>query len=383
MAGSDARGAARFVERAGLIRAGDFLSVLVPAILAGLVLARCAPLLRAQAAETAAQSAPDEEPPQATIRVDVKEVQIPFSVFDKKGNLVLDLQKEDFRVFENGVEQEIRYFSAPANLPLRFGILVDTSSSARQRLKFEKEAAMQLGYYVMTHNKDHQGFLMTFDHGPDVVQDFTTEADDLTQALDRLQAGGGTALFDALIEACQKNLMAAPGPGIPRRVLVVFSDGEDNLSRHSLEQAVDVALRADVRIFAVSSNGYGMNAPGDEVLKRLVEETNGRLYSPLEDLPSAAFATGYISKHQLYESQNSVYEPGSGLYTAELAMALTKALEAIGTELANQYAVGYTLRDTVLDGKFRSIEIRTRRDDVEIRAKRGYYAVPDNAPVLP
>ena len=98
-----------------------------------------------------------EEPPEQTIRIEVKEVQIPFSVFDNKGSLVLDLKKEDFRVLEDGVEQEVQYFSAPTNLPLRFGILIDTSSSARMRLKFEKEAAMQLGYYVLAHSPEHQG----------------------------------------------------------------------------------------------------------------------------------------------------------------------------------------------------------------------------------
>jgi VWFA-related protein len=329
----------------------------------------------ALAPEIGAQE-PPEEPPEQTIRIEVKEVQIPFSVFDRRGNLVLDMKQEDFRVFEDGIEQEVQYFNAPTNLPLRFGILIDTSSSARMRLKFEKEAAMQLGYYVLSHSSDHQGFLMTFDHGPDVIQDYTTDPDDLTRAIDTLQSGGGTALLDAIIEACQKNLLAAPGPGIPRRVLVVFSDGEDNLSKHSLEQTVDVALRADARIFAVSSNGYGMNAPGDEVLKRLVEQTNGRMYSPLEDLPGTAFATGYISRHQLEESQNAVYAPGTGQYTAELAAALTKALEAIGDELANQYAIGYTSSNNRMDGNFRTVEIRARREDVEIRHKRGYYAMP-------
>jgi len=340
---------------------------------------------RTLSAQTSAPSPGSEaqEPPRQILRIEVKEVQIPFSVFDKNGSLVRDLKKEDFRVLEDGVEQQITYFNAPTNLPLRFGILIDTSSSARIRLKFEKEAAMQLGYYVLSHSRDHQGFLMTFDHGPDVVQDFTTDPDNLTQALDKLQAAGGTALLDAVIEACQKNLLAAPGPGIPRRVLVIFSDGEDNLSKHSLEQTVDVALRADVRIFVVSSNGYGQNAPGDKILKRLVEETNGRMYSPLEDLPSAAFATGYISRHQLYESQNSVYQPGSGQYTAELALALTKALESIGDELTNQYAIGYTSTNNVLDGKFRTVEIRARREEVEIRHKRGYYAVPSTIPNPP
>ena len=309
-------------------------------------------------------------------RIEVKEVQIPFTVFDKKGSLALDLQKDDFKIYEDGVEQALTYFSPPTNLPLRFGILIDTSSSTRERLKFEKEAAMQLGYYVLPQSKDHQGFLMTFDHGPDVIQDYTTNPDHLTTALDGLQAAGGTALLDAIIEACEKKLATAPGPGIPRRVLVIFSDGEDNLSKHSLEQTVDVALRADARIFVVSANGYGRNSPGQEILKRLVERTNGQLYSPLDDLPSAAFATGYISKHQISESQNSVYSPGTGQYTSELNIALTKALEAIGNELTNQYAVGYIPKNPKLDGTFRTIEIRTRRKDVEIRAKRGYFALP-------
>lgn len=313
-------------------------------------------------------------------RIEVKEVQIPFSVFDKKGNMVLDLQKEDFQILEDGVQQEVRYFSGPTNLPLRFGLLLDTSSSARQRLKFEKEAAMQLGYYVLTDNnlptKDHLGFIMRFDRTPEVLQDFTASADELTTALDGLEAGGGTALLDAVIEACQKRLMLSPGPGIPRRVLVIFSDGEDNLSKHSLEQTVEVALKTEVRIFVVSSNGYGQKAPGEETLKRLVEETGGRLYSPLEDLPSAAFATGYISKHQLYESQNSVYTPGSGEYTSELAVAMTKALEAIGNELTHQYAIGYIPKGHGLDQKFHSFEVRTRRKGVDIRVKKGYYATP-------
>lgn len=325
----------------------------------------------------AESSAPDNaDIPEQTIRIRVEEVQIPFSVFDRNDSLVLDLTKEDFTILEDGVPQEIQYFSPPVNLPLRFGILIDTSSSTRSRIKFEKEAAMQLGYYVLSHNKDHQGFLMTFDHGPEVIQDYTTNPDDLTTALDGLTAAGGTALLDAIIEASHKHLAAAPGPGIPRRVVVVFSDGEDNLSKHSLDQTTEIALRNDTRIFVVSSNGYGQNAPGQAVLKRLVEETNGQMFSPLNDLPSSAFATGYISKHQIYESQNSVYAPGTGAYTSELNMALTKALEAIGDELTHQYAVGYIPKNNLLDGTFRSIEIRTRRRNVEIRAKKGYYAVP-------
>ena len=331
----------------------------------------------APAQPVSATSTPDnQEIPEQRIQIRVEEVQIPFSVFDRNGSLVLDLKQEDFTILENGVPQEIRYFNAPTNLPLRFGILIDTSSSTRQRIKFEKEAAMQLGYYVLSYNKDHQGFLMTFDHGPEVIQDYTTNPDDLTTALDGLTAAGGTALLDAIIEASHKHFASAPGPGIPRRVLVVFSDGEDNLSKHSLDQTIEIALRNDTRIFVVSANGYGQNAPGQSVLERLVSETNGQMFTPLNDLPSAAFATGYISRHQIAESQNSVYTPGTGQYTSELNAALTKALEAIGDELTHQYAIGYIPKNNLLDGTFRTIEIRARRRNVDIRAKKGYYAVP-------
>lgn len=313
-------------------------------------------------------------------RIEVKEVQIPFSVFDKKGSMVLDLKQEDFQIFEDGVEQDIRYFSGPTNLPLRFGLLLDTSSSTRQRLKFEKEAAMQLGYYVLTDNpaanKDHLGFLMRFDRTPEVIQDFTANADDLTSVLDGLEAGGGTALLDAIIDACEKRLALSPGPGIPRRVLIVFSDGDDNLSKHSLEQTVEVALRTEVRIFVLSSNAYNAQSPGQETLERLVSETGGRLYTPLDNLAGAAYATGYISKHQLYESQNSIYTPGSGEYTNDVAVAMTKALEAIGDELTHQYAIGYIPKNSNLDKQYRPIEIRTSRKGVDIRAKKGYFAVP-------
>ena len=333
---------------------------------------------RASSQPVAESLSPDnpEELGEQRIRIRVEEVQIPFSVFDRNENLILDLEQDDFTILEDGVPQEIQYFSAPANLPLRFAILIDTSSSTRQRLKFEKEAAMQLGYYVLSYNSDHQGFLMTFDHGPQIIQDYTSNPDDLTTALDGLVAAGGTAMLDAVIAASHKHLAEAPGPGIPRRVVVLFSDGEDNLSKHSVDQAVEIALRNDVRIFVVSANGYGQNQPGQAVLQRLVEETNGRMFSPLDELPSSAFATGYISKHQLYESQNSVYAPGTGAYTSELNMALTKALESIGDELTNQYAIGYIPKNNLLDGSFRTIEIRTRRRNVEVRAKKGYYAVP-------
>ena len=352
------------------------LALLLPLILlsTGVLLLRGSQ----EAAPAASQnpSAAEQNPENQTIRIKVEEVQVPFSVYDKKSSLVLDLKREDFEVYEDGVKQDIRYFSAPTNLPLRFGLLLDTSSSTRQRLKFEKEAAMQLGYYVLTNSKDHQGFLMTFDREPTVVQDYTTNADDLTTSLDGLEAGGGTALLDAIIEACNKNMKNAPGPGLPRRVIVLFSDGEDNLSKHSIEQTVEVALKSEVRIFVVSSNGYGQKSPGEDVLDRLVKETGGRLYSPLENLPSAAFATGYESKHQLYESQNSVFTPGTGEYTSELAVSMTKALESIGDELTHQYAIGYIPKNAALDRKFRNIEIKTRRKGVEIRVKKGYFAGP-------
>ncbi len=185
---------------------------------------------------------------------------------DRHHEFVTDLEQSDFKVLEDGTPQEIRYFGRETDLPLRIGILLDTSNSIRPRLEFEKEAAIDFLQHVIRRNKD-QAFLMTFDNEPEVIQDYTGDLSLLTDAIRKQRAGGGTALDDAIYRAAEKlsnpPLPKGPDPEV-RRVLVVISDGDDNLSDHALSEAVEAAIRAEAAIYSVSTNTDWLAIDGDK-----------------------------------------------------------------------------------------------------------------------
>src|SRR5262249_39011591 len=163
------------------------------------------------------------------------------SVVTKRQKLVTDLQKEDFKVFDDGAQQEITAFSQPTDLPLRIGMVLDTSNSIRERLKFEQDAAIDFIFNALRRDRD-QAFLMTFDDGPQIIKKFTGDSGELRDTILKQRAGGGTALYDAVYMASQVLLNDSPVPAGPnpdvRRVLVVISDGDDNTSNHSRGDAV-------------------------------------------------------------------------------------------------------------------------------------------------
>jgi Ca-activated chloride channel homolog len=185
------------------------------------------------------QSAPPlqnkgQEPPAIVTTTGL--VHLVATVMDHHHDFVTNLDESDFRVLEDGQVQQIRYFGRETDLPLRIGILLDTSNSIRPRLEFEKEAALDFLQSVIRRNKD-QAFLMTFDNEPDVIQDYTGDLALLTDAIRKQRAGGGTALNDAIYRAAEKlsNPPLPKGPNTEvRRVLVVISDGNDNLRDHAL-----------------------------------------------------------------------------------------------------------------------------------------------------
>jgi Ca-activated chloride channel family protein len=177
-------------------------------------------------------------------------VHLVATVTDKRRSFVTDLDQNDFKVLENGVPQDIRFFGRETDLPLRIGLLLDTSNSIRPRLSFEQEAAIDFLTRVIRRNKD-MAFLMTFDNEPEVVQNFTGDLSLLTDAIHKQRAGGGTALHDAIYRASElllnPPLPKGPDPEV-RRVIVVISDGDDNLSDHALSDAIDAAIRSEVAI---------------------------------------------------------------------------------------------------------------------------------------
>jgi VWFA-related protein len=284
-------------------------------------------------------------------------VHLVATVMDRRHEFVTDLDQADFKVLEDGAPQEIRYFGRDTDLPLRIGILLDTSNSIRPRLEFEKEAANDFLEHVIRRNKD-QAFLMTFDNEPEVIQDFTGDLALLSDAIRKQRAGGGTALDDAIYRAAEKlsnpPLPKGPNPEV-RRVLVVISDGDDNLSDHALSESVEAAIRAEAAIYCVSTNtdwlAISGDKPrkmhiegGDKVLEEFADQSGGRVFYP-------------------YKVDD-----------------LAQSFVDIGTELRSQYFIAYSPSNPQSTGKYRKIEVQTDRKGLNVRTRKGYYATSPTVP---
>ena len=210
----------------------------------------------AAAAKPEAQEPPQKSP--TTIRAQVNLVDVLFTVLDRRKTLVSSLERQDFKDLDDNQPQDIRYFSKQSDLPLRIGMLLDTSNSIRDRLRFEQDAANNFLFSVLRRDKD-QAFVMTFDDEPEVIQSFTSDTGQLRDQILRTRAGGGTAVYDAIIQACIDDLSHPPRPpgdqpDVVRRVMILISDGEDNLSRHTRAEAIEMAQRTSVVIYAISTS---------------------------------------------------------------------------------------------------------------------------------
>jgi VWFA-related protein len=276
---------------------------------------------------------------QNRIKVRVELVNVLTTVTDKKNRLVTDLTKDDFRIFEDGKPQEIRFFSREIDLPLRIGILIDTSNSIRERLHFEQEAAIDFLNIAVRPGKD-LAFVVAFDVEPQLVQDYTDDIEKLSNGIRGLQAGGVTSLFDAVFFSCKEKLLFFPPPEpYLRRVMIVISDGQDNQSVHTREEVLSMAQRAEVTIYTISTNRSGAEGRGDSVLRRLAKETGGHAFFPFE------------------------------------ASDLAANFQEIARELRSQYSLAYVSTNAAHDGTFRNITIQPVDKNLHVRAKPGYFAL--------
>ena len=273
------------------------------------------------------------------IRKRVDEVNVVFTVTDKRDHFVKDLTKSDFKVIDdNKPALSIESFSRETNLPLRVGLLIDASNSVRDRFKFEQEAAIEFLNQIIRPKYD-RAFVIGFDTTPEVTQDFTDNAEQLSHGVRMLRAGGGTAMYDAIYFACRDKLMGADrGQIATRRAIILLSDGEDNQSRVSREEAVEMAQRAEVIVYAISTNTSGVKLRGDKVLEYFAEQTGGKAFFPFK--------------------------------IEDVANAFTE----ISDELRSQYAISYKPADFTPDGKYRKIEILAENKKYHVRARKGYYA---------
>jgi VWFA-related protein len=271
--------------------------------------------------------------------VGINEVNVVFTVTDKRGKRVTGLKQEDFRIVDDSKPAvEIRSFHAETNLPLQVGLLIDASNSVRDRFKFEQESAIEFLNQTIRKNYD-RAMVVGFDATPEVTQNFTDNTESLARGVRELRPGGGTALYDALYYACRDKLLKQAQAGPTRRAIILLSDGEDNLSHVTREEAIEMAQRAEAIVYTISTNVSGSKGAGDKVMERIAEATGGRAFFPF----------------QIRDVANAFAE--------------------IQEELRSQYAVSYKPADFKADGHFRTIEIvASDRKNFRVRARRGYYA---------
>jgi len=292
-------------------------------------------------ASLAAQQ-PDQKPaadaPDTRIVLEVNRVDMLFTVTDKKGRFITDLGKDDFAVFENRRPQTIQEFTAESDLPLRIAILIDTSNSIRDRFKFEQQAAVDFINSVIRRGQD-RAMLVSFDSSAELVADLIDDPDKLAAAIRSLRPGGGTALYDALYYACRDKLQLDKPRYRFRRAVIIVSDGDDNQSRVSRDQALEMAQKADAVIYCISTNITRIESDGDKILKYLALETGGQSFFPFK------------------------------------AEDLAQSFENIANELRHQYAIFYRPEPFHTDGLYHTVDLRVKnRHDVVVRARKGYYA---------
>jgi VWFA-related protein len=303
-----------------------------------LVLGAAALPLSAQIPAAKAEQGGQTDDPQSRITLDVTRVNILFTVTDKKGRFVTNLTKNDFTVYENKKKQNILEFTSESDLPLRLGLLIDTSNSIRDRFRFEQEASIEFLHTLMRPRTD-RALIVSFDTAAEMASDLTDDQEKLIKTVRDLRPGGGTALYDAIFVACRDRLMMDQPRHKFRRALVILSDGDDNQSRYTREQALEMAQKADVVIYTVSTNISRIQSDGDKVLRYLAAETGGISLFPfkVEDL--------------------------------------SQSFENIANELRSQYNMLYRPEPLQTDGLFHTIkiEVANRREFV-VHARRGYFA---------
>ena len=278
------------------------------------------------------------QPPAFRAGVDV--VSLTVTVTDREGRFVTDLEESSFRVYEDGVQQEINFFTK-TQLPIALALLIDTSASMDEKMTTAQEAA--IGFAQRLRPED-LAEIVDFDSRVNILQPFTNDLEQLERAIQRTTAGGSTSLYNAIYIALRE-LAKAPlrQADLRREAIIVLSDGEDTSSLVSFEEVLELSKRSDTAIFSIGLQSDESRArtgfrEADFVLRQLAQETGGRAFFPerIEELP------------EIYRQ--------------------------ISDELSSQYSVGYISGNPLRNGQWRRVLVRTDRDAVSTRSKQGYYA---------
>ncbi|HTV00597.1 MAG TPA: VWA domain-containing protein [Luteitalea sp.] len=307
----------------------------------GLTVQQVAPQTPA-APEPGQPGAAPAQPEQPAFRTGVEVVSLNVTVTERDGRFVSGLPQEAFSVFEDGVKQEVIFFSG-TQLPTALGLLVDTSASMNDKLPVAQQAAIG---FIERMRADDILTIVDFDSRAEILQGFTPDQERLTAAIRRTTAGGSTSLYNAVYVALNefKKIRAANAQNeVRRQAIVVLSDGEDTSSLVPFEEVLELAKRTEVAIYAIGlkdgekGRGLGGFRESDFVLKQFAQETGGKAFFPnsADELPA------------IYGS--------------------------VADELAAQYTIGYASRNTRRDGRWRRVVVRVERPNTIARTKQGYY----------
>jgi Ca-activated chloride channel homolog len=291
---------------------------------------------------TAASDSPantsDDQNSLLTIKARVNEVNVLFIATDKRGKFVRDLNQSDFTILDDHKPpQAILNFRRETDLPLHLGMLLDVSGSVDSRFAFEQTAATNFLQHTLRAGFD-KAFLVGFNTHSQLAQDYTDNVQLLSASVHKLHDGGGTALYDAVYRACKEKFVNDRSERPVRKAIIIVSDGEDNQSEVTKAQAIEMAQRSEVIIYAISTDDSGLVMRGDKVLEQMAEATGGRAFFPFK------------------------------------MKDITHSFAAIEDELRSQYVVSYKPADFDADGRYRSIEISTLKKDLQVRARKGYFA---------
>lgn len=295
--------------------------------------------LGAAAGLTAGAQQDDADDALPSFRAGVDVVSLNVTVTDADNRFVTDLDQENFQIFEDGVLQEITFFSR-ARLPIALSVLIDTSASMDKRMRTAQEAAIGFSRSL---GPDDLAEIIDFDGRVEILQSFTNDLELLGEAIRQTSAGGSTSLYNALYVAL-KDLSKAPlrPSEVRRQAIVMLSDGEDTSSLITFDEVLELAKRSETGIYTIGLQEEEDERSGfreaDFVLRQLAYETGGRAFFPddVNDLPA-------------------IYQQ-------------------ISDEISSQYSVGYISANPLRNGQWRRTVVRVDRERTTARTKQGYYA---------
>jgi Ca-activated chloride channel family protein len=316
--------------------------------------------------DTAQQPVAEQPSP---IRVQVNEVIVPVTVTDDQDRFVSDLDAKDFKIFDEGKEQKIEYFSRERNQPVVVGFLLDMSNANRLHWKIYQDSAMELVLALMPGEKKYSGYLISYSTEAELLVNTTWDPQKIIDRIRKMKPGGAAALFDAIYMACTRRELVKGEPIEPRRVLVVIGDGHDNASKKSLEQVLELAQRNLVTIYGVSTVAFGFNSEGEKNLTRLAEETGGRVEYPLQNLYKDV--SGYLSTPS--DEGNYALKVGTGGYASEIAQGMFRAIAKVAGEVTTQYILRYVPDSSDTEKTFRNIRVDVDLPGVKVRYRKGYF----------